>query len=435
MSLVTPVNQGPLTITSTNGSHLFPLVLTVSGGSSDGTVNYVATNGTATGCTVSATAPYTLSSSIAGTCSVTATMTGNPAYLPVSSPPAVVTLSAPTLATQQYVGPVGTKVTDMLTGFEANQSVTLHWGTTTGTALGTVTTSTTGSATKVVYVPSAVFGNHAIYAVGSGGPTATAVFNVLARLVLAPPIGPVGASVTAILTGFEASQSVTLHWHTTTGAALGTVTTSTTGSASKVIHVPSAALGNYQDVYAVGSGGPTAPALFNVTAPLALTPGTGPVGSSVTATLTGFKASQSVTLHWGSATGTALGTVTIRPIGSANKLIYIPSAALGNHAIYAVGSGGPTVTAVFNVTAKVALAPAVGPVGSSVTATLTGFKASQSVTLHWGSATGTALGTVTTSTTGSASKVIHVPSAALGNHAIYAVGSGGPTNTAVFKIT
>ena len=413
-------------------------------------------------------------------------------------------------------GPTGTSVSATLNGFKATQPVTLHLDSTSGTVLGTVTTSTTGVATKSFTMPATTNGAHTVFAVGSGSPTATATFTVIPHLTLSPTSGPPGTSVTATLTGFKASQSVTLHWATASGTAaghgddehhrrrdqgvhragrdgrrlhrvrggqrrpdgdrgvhrhrrseavplqrrngtsvtatltgfkasqsvtlhwatasgtvLGTVTTSTTGGATKAFTVPAATGGAYT-VFVVGSGGPTATAAFTATAGRC---SSGATGTSVTATLTGFKASQSVTLHWATASGTVLGTVTTSTTGGATKTFTVPAATNGAHTVFAVGSGTPTATATFTVTAGMKLSPTNGAPGTSVTATLSGFQASQSVTLRWDSTSGTVLGTVTTSSTGGATKSFSVPSATLGTHHVLAITATLPTVTVAFNVT
>jgi hypothetical protein len=70
-----------------------------------------------------------------------------------------------------------------------------------------------------------------------------------------------------------------------------------------------------------------------------------------------------------------------------------------------------------------------------VTATLSGFNASQVVTLTWGSVGGPVLGAVTTSATGTASVGFIVPASADGDYTVYATGSGGaPSATWVFSV-
>ena len=88
--------QAALTVTSTSGTFGAALTLTTSGGSGTGAVTFAFTNGTATGCTVTS---GSLSSTSAGTCTVTATKAGDATYNPVSSSATTVTLAAATSTT------------------------------------------------------------------------------------------------------------------------------------------------------------------------------------------------------------------------------------------------------------------------------------------------------------------------------------------------
>jgi Putative Ig domain len=82
--------QAPLSVTSTSGTYGSGLTLTTSGGSGTGDVSYAVTDGTASGCSITA---GVLSVSSAGTCLVTATKAGDANYNPVSSPQTTVTFA------------------------------------------------------------------------------------------------------------------------------------------------------------------------------------------------------------------------------------------------------------------------------------------------------------------------------------------------------
>ncbi len=80
-------NQLPLVVTSVSGVAGQPLTLTTSGGSGTGTLSYIPTSGTASGCAVNGTS---LTVNTTGTCSVTATKASDGNYLPKSSSATVV---------------------------------------------------------------------------------------------------------------------------------------------------------------------------------------------------------------------------------------------------------------------------------------------------------------------------------------------------------
>ncbi len=82
----------PLIVTSVLGTFATPLTLTTSGGTG-GATTYVVSNGTASGCAVSTTLPYTLTSTSPGTCLVVATTAANGPYPSSTSSLTTVTLS------------------------------------------------------------------------------------------------------------------------------------------------------------------------------------------------------------------------------------------------------------------------------------------------------------------------------------------------------
>jgi hypothetical protein len=234
---------------------------------------------------------------------------------------------------------------------------------------------------------------------------------------------------------FKSAESVKVYWDSTASTPLFIATSGGSCAVTGTFAVPAVVNGAHHLIAVGQTSGQSATSTFTVVAAEKLSPVTGPVGTHVTVTLTGFKASQSATLHWKMAAGTVLATVTTNSTGGATTSFTVPADVAGAHTVYAVGSGAPTATATFTTTAAEKLSPTSGLPGAHVTATLTGFKASQSVTLHWTTSTGTTLATVTSNALGSASASFTVPSSSIGNHTVFALGSGGPTASAVFNVT
>jgi hypothetical protein len=83
-------SQAILTVNPTGGTYGEPITLTAGGGSGTGAVSFSASNGTATGCTVSG---IELTSTSAGTCLVTATKAGDEEFEPATSAQATVTIA------------------------------------------------------------------------------------------------------------------------------------------------------------------------------------------------------------------------------------------------------------------------------------------------------------------------------------------------------
>jgi hypothetical protein len=87
---ISKTSQAALTITSTSGVFGSPLRLAASGGSDGGAVTFALDAGGSAGCSISGGA---LSTTGAGTCTVTATMATNADYNAVSSAPTTITIS------------------------------------------------------------------------------------------------------------------------------------------------------------------------------------------------------------------------------------------------------------------------------------------------------------------------------------------------------
>ena len=175
-----PAAQSALIVTSTSGTNLTPLPLTTSGGSGTGAVTYAAVDGTATGCAVSASPPYTLSTESAGTCTVTATKAGDLNYTAISSDPTTVTL-APAAQTPLTVtsgtGTIGVPLTLTTSGGSGTGAVTYAAidGTASGCAVSAsppYTLSTTTSGTCTVTATKA---GDADYAPVSSAPTTVTI--------------------------------------------------------------------------------------------------------------------------------------------------------------------------------------------------------------------------------------------------------------------
>jgi Big-like domain-containing protein len=86
----TSVPQSTLSLSTLTGTVGTPLTLETSGGSGTGAVTYAATDGTATGCSITGSS---LDTTTAGTCIVTATKAASGAYESTSSSPTTVTMS------------------------------------------------------------------------------------------------------------------------------------------------------------------------------------------------------------------------------------------------------------------------------------------------------------------------------------------------------
>jgi hypothetical protein len=175
------------------------------------------------------------------------------------------TLKYATLTANRSTANVGSTITMTGTNYAANEQVKVYWISISATPLATVTASASGSFTTSIKVPAATYGTHNIIAKGqTSGQQASVPVQVQPKISLFPSSGSSGTHVTVSCTGYKASEAVTVRWMTSTGTALGSVKTSTSGAATVNIVVPSSTPGSYQ-VYGVGSSsGDTAHATFTV---------------------------------------------------------------------------------------------------------------------------------------------------------------------------
>ncbi len=237
---------------------------------------------------------------------------------------------------------------------------------------------------------------------------------------LSPTSGPVGTSVTISGSNFGSSQG------SSTVIFNGTSATPTSWSATSIaVPVPSGATtGNV--VVTVGGQASNGVSFTVTSTPLitSLSPGSGPVGNSVTINGSNFGSTQ------GTSTVTFNGTAATPTSWNATSIVVpVPSGATTGNVIVTVG-GVASNGASFTVTPGISsLSPASGPVGNSVTITGTNFGATQ------GTSTVTFNGTAATPTSWNATSiVVPVPSGATTGNVIVTVG-GVASNGANFTVT
>lgn len=165
------------------------------------------------------------------------------------------------------------------------------------------------------------------------------------------------------------------------------------------------------------------------------TPTSGVYNAPVTLTGTDFKQNETVKISWDA---TAEPNTTANASCGFTDSIAVPQAVLGSHTITAKGAtSGQTATAKFAVRSAAVLLHASGTVGSTQSITGYGFKNTDHVQLHWGTASGPTLNVapVTASTVGTTRAISFVvPAATIGAHKVYLVG-GGSNAYATFSLT
>jgi hypothetical protein len=162
-------------------------------------------------------------------------------------------------------------------------------------------------------------------------------------------------------------------------------------------------------------------------AALSLNPAQGPPGTNVVATASGFTPGDTLTLIW-SGNGAFLTNAMADANGNATIQITIPNSGNGQSQVQVQSRFGQTASATFTITAAqpaaLALSPAQGPVGTSVTATASGFAPGDMLSLFVFPMT-EPVATATADASGGARIPFAVPSVEAGGHDVSVQGRSG----------
>lgn len=309
------------------------------------------------------------------TSTATSTSTATPTSSPTPTPAGPRVQGTPVLVLTPSTGKVGTSVSAVVSGFTANEAIQLRWYTGASfVSAGGFTVNSRGTGSFTFTIPATTSGSHRVRAQGGSG-RADAYFDVKRSTRLSPTSGPRGTTVTVTLRGFKANKQHQIRFfsfdtRTGTPLVLGTVTTSSTGSASTTITIPANALFTKHRIEALEVGGTAyAGAFFTVPQPAAtptptatntplprvftLSPTTGPRGTVVTVQLRNFKPSTAHQIRFyggDTAAGTplVLASPTTNGSGAADTSITIPGNALfTKHLIEAKETAGSVVASAF----------------------------------------------------------------------------------------
>jgi hypothetical protein len=297
-------------------------------------------------------------------------------------------------------------------------------------------TTWTFSNTKAIYTVTA----HATVT-GVGSVNGVYSFSVNdPAITVTPTQGPVGSTVTVSGTGFAASTATTLKFDNVAVATCtsGTLTTDTAGTFSCSFKVPSGTSGT--TVSSSVASVVQASATFTVTTPtIAISPTQGPAGSVYTVTGSGFTVSAGATVSFKGSLQTPTGGSDCSFVGTAITTdgsggfvctFLVPSVAAGADSVIGTDvTTGLTSTKTFTVTTPVlTLSPTKGDVGQLLTATGTGFTVNSPIGFTVGGVP--ANSTCTSSTTGSFTCSVQIPSVAAGAQTTVATDGSGDTGSA-----
>ncbi len=249
----------------------------------------------------------------------------------------------------------------------------------------------------------------------------------------------INADVIATGSGFGPNETVRIYLDSKTSTAFTSVTAAGNGSFSKTFPMPET-FGGSHTIYAVGATSTKqATKTITVNPSLTRTPYQGPPGTSISVTVYGFGASETVRLYFDSTSGATLGNASTNARGTGTVSITMPQASNGWHDYVGKGQTSNLVAwGALYVERTVTLSPTGGASGTSVTVTARGFPASESISVGWNktaTVAGTTKCTGTSSSTGNYSCSFVVPTSTAGSYPIGVLSSSGAFTSANFIVS
>jgi hypothetical protein len=219
--------------------------------------------------------------------------------------------------------------------------------------------------------------------------------------------------------GFDGASTVTIYFDSASQTT--TVTNSTGTFTATTFDVPSTSRGTHT-VKARDTGANEDTATFTVSADITLNPTSGPSGTTVTVTGTGFGASRTVTIKYDNvAVTTSPPAVTTGSTGGFTATFAVPVGAAGTYVVQASDATN-TATANFVSTTSATISQtttttAPGRVGLSLTITGVGFTPNHAVTVSYATDP-VVLVTVTSDASGNFTATFTIPPSLHGAHVI-----------------
>jgi hypothetical protein len=328
----------------------------------------------------------------------------------------------PTIAVSPTSGPPGSTVTVTGSGFgggETGIAITFDGN---PVASG-ISANSLGNWSGTFTVPASPSGPHSVSAYGSvtmAGSLPGVTFMVNPTVVVSPTSRPPGSTVTVTGSGFGAGETGIAITFDGNPVASG-ISANSLGNWSGTFTVPASPSGPHS-VSAYGSftlAGSLPGVTFVVNPTIAVSPTSGPPGTSVTVTGSGFAAGETgITITFdGNPVGSA---ISANSLGNWSGTFTVPSSSLESHSVRANGSITQAVSlggTNFGVTPGISLNPASGYVGGTVQISGSGFAANSPLTFTYDDKEIPAEG-ATTDATGSFIKSFVAPKSKAGNHAV-----------------
>ncbi len=293
-------------------------------------------------------------------------------------------MDTPEVYVEPYRGVPGNVLNVTGDYFSANADVDITWeiGQPNETHLNNTTTDENGHFEATFTLPNQDPGWYEVTAVDENSYEGSDdVFILEPVLQLDTDKAIVGSTVQAISTGFSANSSIDFIWDKDgpTETTLASGTTTALGAFNVTFTVPNVALGDY-NVTAIDANLKQDFAEISIENTVVRLNSTyAIVGSTVQVTGEGFAASSSVALTWNETT---LSTVQTSSDGIFNTTFTVPHAIGGIYVINATDAENNTAIALLILEPSVTTNVTEGAAGTAVTATGTGWAASQPFSLH-----------------------------------------------------
>lgn len=303
-------------------------------------------------------------------------------------------------------GPSGTAVTFTAGGFTPNSSFSVKRGGVTS-CLGK--TDQFGSFTCTFNVTATAPGVYTYIGADGVGVQASTTFVVVPVLSVLPAATGVGSTVNFTGSGFTPSSNYTLAWG---GGTVCSGSTNASGGFSCPFVLPATVEGDHTFTASDGGGNNASTELF-VQPRLVSAPSSGPVGTNLTLTGSGFRANATVTVNWSG--GLACAAVA-DALGNFSCSMSVPPTVAGPRSFVASQGLPPVAATTFVVLPRLTAAPGSGPIGATLQLNATGFGGGTGIRLSWSG--GTAC-TGTTGPSGSFSCTFAVPAGLAGGNATF----------------
>jgi len=307
------------------------------------------------------------------------------------------------------------------TGFGANKTISIKYGTTIVTPATPITTGDSGSFSGSFDVPAMPGGSYAVE-VSDGTNSLSINFTIEAGATISPISGEMGDPVQVSGHGFKANKTITiLYGNAMIAPTAPIVTDATNGSFSGSFDVP--AIPGGIATLTITDGTTSMNVSFTVEANIDISPTSGGVNAGVAIVGYGFKANRNITILFNNKTITPIAPVMTNDNGIFTAAqFYVPTSP-GGAATINVSDGTTTVNKSFTLEASdVEISPKTsnaspGHIGTEITISGNGYAASAPIEVIYD---GTVLVTDPdeTSSGGSFAATFVIPRSAAGEHTI-----------------